>query len=270
MTPAQQDNLWHKYNAFRKRKATQFVPVVYKALKAQLQFFKENRNLDLLPMQPVADAVKSIYLDAGRLWAHESYLNVMRQAGLRKSFFVTMQYKARMPIGFNEDFINSILQYFELRLLNDAVLPITQTTRDWILQSLNKGIEEGLGIDEIVQQIMRSDITRVRANTIARTEIGKAANYGADLGAEKTGLLFNDVWISVRDHRTRRDHRDADNQVVPHGEPFVVGAERYLMLRPGDSKSQDGRKVPAKEVVNCRCVKGHRPIRGANGLPLRA
>lgn len=263
MTNKQQTELWYQYNTFRLRKAAAYRPAIYKAIQQQIQFFADTRNIDNIPLQPVADVIKNLYVNVGRLWAMKSYKNVQSQA-TSKSF----QTKA-VAFGFNEDFINAILQYFEIKLLNDAVLPITRTTKEWILKVLSKGIQQGLGIDAIVVDMLKSDITKVRAELIARTEVMKASNYGADLGAEKTGLLLDDVWISIRDHRTRKDHITADGQVVRHGQPFIIGIEKYQMLRPGDSESVDGRKVPAKEICNCRCVKGHRPVRGANGLPLR-
>lgn len=260
--------LWNQYNTFRNRKVKQYVPAVYKALQTQLQYFADTGNYEMIPMEPVATVIKDIYMDAGRNWAHQTYLNVLRDVGL-KSPHLNYQTKRRAPIGYNEDFINSILEYFQLQLLNDAVLPISSTTKDWIRKSLSDGIAEGQSIDEIVNEILASGITLNRANVITRTEIGKAANYGEQLGTDKTGLATNKVWISVRDNRTRRDHVTVDNQVQPDGKPFIVGFEQYEMQRPGVSKSDDGRKIPAKEVVNCRCVVGRKVLRGKDGLPLR-
>lgn len=267
MTTEQQTILWHRYNSFRKKKVALYVPAVYKALKAQIKFFADTHSIDNIPFAPFEPVIKDIYLDVGRLWAHQSYLSVMGNTGLRKSSFLNLQTK-RMPIGFNEDFINAILQYFQLKLLNEAVIPITQTTRDWIRQVLNEGIEQGKGIDEIVQEIIKSDIPRIRANVIARTEIMKAANYGEQLGSDKTGLQTNKIWIAVRDKRTRHDHSNVDGQIVPDGKPFNVGG--YEMQRPGVGVADNGIKIPAKEVVNCRCTVGRKVLRGANGLPLRA
>jgi len=150
------DKLWHKYNTFRLRKSKQFTPVIYKALQTQIEFFAATKKVDEIPMQPVYDTVKSVYMNAGRLWAHQTYINVMQDAGLKKK----PQTKGLMPIGFNEYFISSIQQYFQLRLLEDAVIPITQTTQDWIRKQLNDGIEQGLGIDAIVRGMLESDITQ--------------------------------------------------------------------------------------------------------------
>jgi hypothetical protein len=282
MTPAQQTELWHKYNTFRLRKAKAYKGAIKNALQQQLQFYADNRNVDLIPMAPVANVIKAIYLDAGRLYAHQSYLSVLRGLSKKdlsylskndtnsvKDFSLFIETKTRMPIGFNEDFINSILQYFQLKLLNDAVLPITETTKDYIRNALDDGITQGLSLDEIVQNMLQDDVTNTRAERIARTEIMKAANYGEQLGADKTGLQTNKIWIAVRDKRTRFDHAETDNQVVADGKPFSVGLEHYQMQRPGDSVTADGRRVPGKEIINCRCVIGRKVLRGANGLPLR-
>jgi hypothetical protein len=261
------NDLWKSYNRFRLRKAKQHEPSVYKALQAQLKFFADNRNVDAIPMQPIADVVRKIYLDAGRLWAHQSYLNVLRDAGLKKP-----PEQKKMPIGFNEEFINAILSYFRTQLLSEAVIPITETTKDWIRKQLTLGIEQGLGIDAIVAEMLQAPITRVRAELISRTEVMKAANIGEQLGVEKTGLQTQKEWIAIRDDRTRHDHNLVDGNVVDDGEAFSVGI--YKMQRPGsDVLTKAGDKVTgsaaAAEVCNCRCCIGRKVLRGKNGLPLR-
>jgi hypothetical protein len=260
--------LWRQYNTFRLRKAKQHEPSVYKALQAQLRFFAETRNVDAIPMQPVADMVRKIYLDAGRLWAHQSYLNVLKEAKLKKP----LPAQKKMPIGFNEEFINSILSYFRTQLLSEAVIPITETTKDWIRKQLTIGIEQGLGIDAIVAEMLHAPITRVRAELISRTEVMKAANLGEQIGVEKTGLQTQKEWIAIRDDRTRHDHNMVDGNVVDDGEAFTVGI--YKMQRPGsDVLTKAGDKVTgsaaAAEVCNCRCCIGRKVLRGKNGLPLR-
>ncbi len=257
MTNAEQTEYWYKYNRFTKSKFNTFYPSVKAALKSQIDFFAKTRNIDLIPMQPIADAIRPLYVEVGRLWAHTAYVSLRQQ-------------KARQPIGFNEEMIQRILSYFQLELLNSAVIPITETTQDFIRDQLSRGIAEGLSIDEIVDQIVKSDITIIRARLITRTEIAKAANVAEQFGVEKTGLRTNKIWIAARDNRTRNDHLHADGQTVADGQPFIVGAEKFKMQRPGVSKSDDGRNIPAKEVVNCRCVVGRKVLRGSNGLPLRA
>jgi uncharacterized protein with gpF-like domain len=269
MTNEQQTNWWHKYNTFRNKKVKQYAPKVYAALKAQLQHYADNRNIDTLPLQPINDVIKSMYVEVGRIWAMKSYRNVMNEAKL-KIATETIETKASGTIGLNEQFINDILNYFRLKLLNDVVFPVSETTKDFIRKALSDGIAQGLSLDDIVSQILSSDITRKRASLIARTEIMRAAAVGEQIGVDKTGLDTQKVWLSVRDGRTRHDHMNVDNQVVPDGEAFTVGS--YKMLRPGDGSTSNavGQRAPASEICNCRCTVARKVNRDPKtGLPLR-
>ena len=252
-----------QYNNFRKRKAAKHTPAVYKALQAQIKHFAQTGKVDEIPMQPVYDAVKNMYTDAGKLWALQTYYNTLKEAGLKHG-----QQVKRAPIGFNEEFINSILAYFNTQLLTEATIPITETTQEWIRRELTRGINEGLGIDEIVRGIIQSPITRRRAELISRTEVMRASNLGEQIGVDKTGLDTKKVWIAIRDKRTRHDHALVDNSIVADGEPFNVGG--WSMQRPGDPIDEQGNKVPASEICNCRCTIGRKVNRDpVTGLPMR-
>mgnify|MGYP000148997754 FL=1 len=237
--------------------------MVYRALQAQIRSFIDAgisyANIDIIDTQPIVDAIRKIYTSTGTLWAHQAYLSVRRQAGA----------KARSPIGFNEYIVNEILQYFRLRLLNEAVAPITDSTKTFIRRVLDRYALTGIDIEDITDELTKSDLTRVRAKLIARTEIMKASNVAEQFGVDKTGLQTQKIWIAAQDNRTRNDHRNVDGQTVADGAAFTVGVEGYLMDGPGDGTSADGRKVPAKEICNCRCVKGRKVLRGANGVPLK-
>lgn len=270
MTRKEQDRLWYKYDAFRNRKVRQYVPKVYKALQEQYRYFARTKDIQNLPLEPVIDVVTDIYRDVGKIWGVETYRQVLKQAGLKKGYNPPiLMVKAGAPIGFNAEFINAILAYFRINLLNQAVLPITETSRKFIEQVLSEQIEQGFSLDEAVKRIMTDGHTRTRSELIARTEVMKAANVGEQIGVDKTGLQTNKVWLSVRDNRTRRDHLLADNQTVPDGKPFIIGVEQWQMMRPGDGTSQDGRKVSADEICNCRCVVARDVVLDEDGLPLR-
>src|SRR6478735_7043130 len=124
----------------------------------------------------------------------------------------------------------------------------TETGRQWAANTyyriLNEaGIQNQLSLDEIINNLLSSEITKNRAALIARTETGKAANAAEQIGSDKTGLQTRKEWIAVRDFRTRHDHINVDGKIVPDGEPFNVGG--YMMLRPGAIKTTDGLRVPA-------------------------
>lgn len=54
------------------------------------------------------------------------------------------------------------------------------------------------------------------------------------------------MWVARHDSRVRESHADADGQVVPVNQPFLVGG--YTMMHPGD------RSAPPGETINCRCI----------------
>lgn len=88
-----------------------------------------------------------------------------------------------------------------------------------------------------------------RARTVARTETAGALNgsrmdaYHAT--AKQLGGDWDTVWLSTMDLRTRPSHREADQQRVPLGQPFMVGG--FPLRYPADPTG------PAHESINCRC-----------------
>lgn len=259
------DKLWRQYNAFRKRKIVQHTPAVYKALQAQIQYYAATKDTVHLPTQPMTDALRHLHKETGRQWAFKTYYGVLNDAGLKHSV-PALRIKANGAIGINEDFINSILNFFQTDLFN-TVTNITETTRKFINDQVSSGLEQQLSLDDIINSMLSSEITKNRAALIARTETMKAANAGEQVGTDKTQLQTQKEWIAVRDNRTRFDHAAEDGAIVPDGKPFDVGG--YLMQRPGDSRTSTGGLVPAREICNCRCVIGRHVMRGPDGLPLR-
>ncbi len=261
------NKLWEQYNSFHKRYTAKYKPAIYKALQDQVNYYIKTKDLANLPQKPMQNVLMSLYKEVGRIWGMNTYYNVLKDAGIKGHVRPTLSIKRNGSIGLNEEFIQAIIDFFNVDLFN-TVGKIEETTRKFIQQTVSEGIQQQLSLDEIIRNLQNSELTKTRAELIARTETMKGANAAADIGALKTGLLLNTVWISVRDKRTRFDHAEADNQTVPQGKPFVIGAERYLMLRPGVDRTTDGRKVPASEICNCRCIIGHKAIRGKDGLPL--
>lgn len=260
------DKLWTQYNTFRKRKVNQFAPAIYKALQQQVKYYIQTKDLIHLPQQPLQHTLLQVYKETGRQWAFKTYYSVLKDAGVKHST-PEVRIKANGAIGLNQDFINSIIDFFRTDLFN-TVTNITETTRDFLRQQEEQGIQDQLSIDEIANNMLASGITRNRAVLIARTETMKAANAAEQVGADRTGLQTEKEWIAVRDSRTRLDHISVDGRVVPDNKPFNVGG--YLMMRPGDLTSADGREVPAREICNCRCCVGrHVMWDEATGLPVR-
>ena len=181
-----------------------------------------------------------------------------------------MSQKAADPFGLNNDFVSTIMQFlaqYGFMLVAD----ITQTTKKQLLAIINKGVAEGLGIDEISRQIVQSDelgYAMMRARRIARTEVMRASNYAAMEGAKLHNFEVDKVWIASRDIRTRRiprnsyDHFNMDGATVPFNEPFTSTGKKgdtVLAAQPGDPNA------PAGFTINCRCTVGFVPRRDENG-----
>lgn len=93
-----------------------------------------------------------------------------------------------------------------------------------------------------------------RARTVARTEVVGAYNGGLHdafsmIVEEGPDIEYVHRWLATEDQRTRPDHREADGQVQPWGEPFRLGpAGAVLMMHP------HAPGAPADQVINCRCT----------------
>lgn len=157
----------------------------------------------------------------------------------------------RKEIG-REDFARRMArlaqQYIDSEVIRQRITSVTETTRAQIIAAVSRGYAEGLGQDGVADYIesVVAEISRYRAEVIARTETHGAANFGAMGAAEATGLPLLKEWVAAADERTRETHREADGQTVPMEQAFEVGAD-FLMF-PGDPAGS------AEEVINCRCA----------------
>jgi hypothetical protein len=121
--------------------------------------------------------------------------------------------------------------------------------------ALNKAVAEGkdvAGQAEAVRSVLDgtgSENWPARARTIAVTEVNRAFNFGIIAhGLSVTQQLRIPIfkrWDSKDDSRVRLAHEDADGQVQPVGQPFIVGGE--ALMAPGDPSGSPS------NVISCRC-----------------
>lgn len=259
MTNAEKISWYQTFHKFQLSRERTWAPKLNTALNNQIKAVISHINqygvnsaisnlTAIIPMDEISVIIKNIYIDAGTVFGGKAYQMVKKQ-----------QVKGLMPIGYNEELINEIIAYFQLRLLNEAVLPITETTRDYVLRILIRSQQEGVSINNIVNELKNTDLTRRRARMIARTETVKASNYGAVQSVKKLGYDTLKIWISATDLRTRRiprdeaDHLHANGMKVPMNEPFRIRDKNggfVNMMQPGDPNGG------AENVVNCRCTVG--------------
>lgn len=86
-----------------------------------------------------------------------------------------------------------------------------------------------------------------RLRTDIRTEINAMCNLAIFRALADSGAKYK-KWVAHKDELTRITHSNADGQIVPIDEPFVVGG--YFMMFPLDSSLG----APVQEIANCRCV----------------
>jgi len=122
---------------------------------------------------------------------------------------------------------------------------------------IDSATTNGASIPDVTDQIEQlfgdtsTEKWKNRARTVARTEVVGAYNGGLHdafsmIVAADPDTEWVKRWLATEDSRTRPDHVEADGQVVPFGQPFIVGG--YSMMHPHDPDA------PAKETINCRCV----------------
>lgn len=124
-----------------------------------------------------------------------------------------------------------------------------------VFAEITDGVNGGEGIRDIAARIERvldatgSERWPSRAETIAVTEVNRAANagaYAAGLQAQRDeGVPMVKRWLDSHDRRVREEHREADGQEQPLTQPFIVGG--FPLMMPGDPTA------PPHLVIWCRC-----------------
>lgn len=178
---------------------------------------------------------------------------------------VRMKTKAA-SFGFNEEWAEDIIAYFKLHLLDKAVWPVSETTRDQILEVLSQGQREGWGYERIASELRDPEMLLWRARMIVRTETLKASDIGRKLAADKSDYETGKEWIAANDHRTRHSHRAVDGEIIAQDGKFAVSIYKgnlpigvEMMTGPGDPTASAG------NVINCRCTAALVPLRNDDG-----
>jgi SPP1 gp7 family putative phage head morphogenesis protein len=156
-----------------------------------------------------------------------------------------------------DDWLEIVTRFLETegaKLIED----IFGTTREVVRAIIEQGVQDGDTVREIAARLRTDwpELSRIRSERIARTEVMRASNYGSVEGArdiaERAGLELQKVWYAAIDDRTRESH------VYMHGEPAPLDGVFILngipCQYPGDSS------LPAAETINCRCTMLYEPV----------
>jgi hypothetical protein len=199
-----------------------------------------------------------LYHDVARVNANFIYSIVSdRIDRILKSYDPAPSILKRTSFGKNERWEALVNEFFNQFLLDKVVRPISDTSKRLILEMITKGVDEGLGAEEIARMILASDVNKTRAILIVRTETTRATNFAGMAAAYETGYQTQKNWIEIKDDRTRRTHRHGTGvggEIRDLDQPYGNG-----LMFPGDPNGG------ANEVCNCRCCQSFVPKRDANG-----
>lgn len=273
MNAKQQREYWTKVERLRRQLDVKYSALFNEAIKKELTQFVNDINK--------AGLQGALSLMGAYAW-NESMMTIMNKLYKESAvIFGNAVYRAvgimgqkSDTFGFNSEWVKEVLNFL-VQYGFTLVSNMTQTTKVKLQEIVAKGIQEGKSIDQITKDILSDETTgysMMRAKRIARTEVMRASNYAAMIGADKHPFEVDKVWISARDKRTRRipkdmyDHYDMNGQKVGWADDFTSTGKRGDLVVagfPGDPTT------PAGFSINCRCTVGFEPKRDANGKLIR-
>lgn len=143
---------------------------------------------------------------------------------------------------------NVLATPFVVDFINDRsflMVGVNKTTSDALRATLVEGVAEGEDMGQIRDRItsVYDEAQDFRAETIARTEVGAAQNFGRN-AEMKNQKVQKKRWISIFSN-SRDSHMAASEQVVEADETFLVDGEE--LEYPGDPNGSPG------NIINCQC-----------------
>ena len=257
--------IWQDYRKLYANALKQYSPKFKKELQNQVNTYCRTLDYNAISDKAIKKTIQKLHLAMGVKMAQISSKVVKRSV---KGHYEALEVKSAET----DLFSYTILQYLQTQGLDQLAADITNTTKDQIRRYLVQSAEQNLTLPETIVLLRGADITDYRAELIARTETGRAANIGSMVGATSTGLVTIKEWIAAKDNRTRRiprdqfDHLNMDGKKLPIDETFKLQNKKGgfdLMLHPCDSSGSAG------DVCNCRCTLGYEAQRDKNGKLLK-
>jgi hypothetical protein len=257
--------IWQDYRKLYANALKQYSPKFKKELQNQVNTYCRTLDYNAISDKAIKKTIQKLHLAMGVKMAQISSKVVKRSV---KGHYEALEVKSAET----DLFSYTILQYLQTQGLDQLASDITNTTKDQIRRYLVQSAEQNLTLPETIVLLRGAGITDYRAELIARTETGRAANIGSMVGATSTGLVTMKEWIAAKDNRTRRiprdqfDHYNMDGKKIPMDETFKLQNKKGgfdLMLHPCDSSGSAG------DVCNCRCTLGYEAQRDKNGKLLK-
>lgn len=202
----------------------------------------------------LGNQVKKLYEQVGLIHAKRVNAELKSEPKILKSIASAFQIKR---LGVNDVWIKFVNDYLEKFLFDKITLQVNENSRDALMRAIQKGIDKGLGVDDIIRILEDWPFARFQAARIVRTEINRAANVGAMAGGSTFQFEQNKEWIAAKDNRTRgnpmngeKDHADhwkLDGSIVDDTAYFTDSRNGDQLEFPGDPKAS------AASTINCRC-----------------
>jgi hypothetical protein len=257
--------IWQDYKKLYANALKQYSPKFKKELQNQVNTYCRTLDYNAISDKAIKKTIQKLHLAMGVKMAQISSKVVKRSV---KGIYEALEVKSAET----DLFAYTILQYLQTQGLDQLATDITNTTKEQIRRYLIQSAEQNLTLPESIVLLRGAGITDYRAELIARTETGRAANIGSMVGATSTGLVTVKEWIAAKDNRTRRiprdqfDHLNMDGTKIPMDATFKLQNKKGgfdLMLHPCDSSGSAG------DVCNCRCTLGYEAQRDKNGKLLK-
>ena len=257
--------IWQDYKKLYANALKQYSPKFKKELQNQVNTYCRTLDYSKISDKAIKKTIQELHLAMGVKMAQISSKVVKRSV---KGHYEALEVKSAET----DLFAYTILQYLQTQGLDQLASDITDTTKEQIRRYLIQSAEQNLTLPESIVLLRGAGITDYRAELIARTETGRAANIGSMVGATSTGLVTVKEWIAAKDNRTRRiprdqfDHLNMDGTKIPMDATFKLQNKKGgfdLMLHPCDSSGSAG------DVCNCRCTLGYEAQRDKNGKLLK-
>ena len=257
--------IWQDYRKLYANALKQYSPKFKKELQNQVNTYCRTLDYNAISDKAIKKTIQKLHLAMGVKMAQISSKVVKRSV---KGHYEALEVKSAET----DLFSYTILQYLQTQGLDQLAADITNTTKDQIRRYLVQSAEQNLTLPETIVLLRGAGITDYRAELIARTETGRAANIGSMVGATSTGLVTVKEWIAAKDNRTRRiprdqfDHLNMDGTKIPMDATFKLQNKKGgfdFMLHPCDSSGS------AADVCNCRCTLGYEAQRDKNGKLLK-
>lgn len=248
MTINQFRNIWDRQHRRYEKEAYQIFSRAFRetALDIPFNFINENNYEQIVDVSITTTDITNAYYE------------VYNEIGIKHGNYTGKSINKQIKIFTESAFLNEFQRTLLTWLFSNAGTRI-QTVRDtyvkYIIEVISRGLLEDQSIRDIVKNMQialgkRGSIWyRWQLLRIARTETTAAANHGAAVATQISGVVTDKVWISSDDARTRRppksrfNHLAMDGVRVGQNEQFNVNGD--LIDFPGDPKGNPS------NIINC-------------------